>query len=375
MVDGGLQWSESPMSRFRATVDAVEAYIPGEQPAPDERVVKLNTNENPYPPSPRAIAALQSVDTDDLRRYPHPLAEQFRESAAEVLDIDPAWILVGNGSDDLLTMLMRAVAGAGRAVAYPIPTYVLYRTLATIQEAPVVEIPFDDAYALPVEALARADAALTLVANPNSPSGTCAAAEQLADLASRLDGVLAIDEAYVAFADTHALELVQRFDRLIVLRTLSKSHSLAGLRLGFGVANPALLAGLAKVKDSYNVDAVAARVGAAAMRDTAHTRANVDRIRQSRAHLSERLRALGFRIWPSQANFLLAQPPGGAAQRLYEALKSRHILVRYFDAPGLADKLRITVGTDDQNAELTCALETLTRASEDNESGTRTPIE
>jgi len=354
------------MTHFRPTIDAIEAYVPGEQPAPGTCVVKLNTNENPYPPSPLAIAALKNVNPDDLRRYPHPFAEQFRKSAAEVLDIDPAWILVGNGSDDLLTMLIRSITGTNRAVAFPVPTYVLYRTLGMIQEAPVVEIPFDDAYTLPVDALVQTNAALTLIANPNSPSGTCASTVQLADLASRLDGVLAIDEAYVAFADTDALELVQRFDRMIVLRTLSKSHSLAGLRLGFGVANPTLLAGLTKVKDSYNVDAVAAHVGAAAIRDTKHTSVNINRIRQSRTQMSERLQALGFRVWPSQANFLLVQPPGNAAQQLYKALKSRGILVRYFNVPGLTDKLRITIGTDDQNAELTRSLKTLMSSSDDN---------
>ena len=270
--------------------------------------------------------------------------------------MEPGWILVGNGSDDLLTMLMRAVAGPGRAVAYPVPTYVLYRTLAAIQEAPVVEVPFDEAYALPVRELAEASAALTLVANPNSPSGTCATIDRLADLAARLEGVLVVDEAYVEFADATALELARRFERVIVLRTLSKSHSLAGLRLGFGIANPNLVRGLAKVKDSYNVDAVAARVGASAIRDTAHTRGNVARIRRSRVWLANRLTALGFHVWPSHANFVLARPPSGDARALYAALKQRGILVRYFDEVGLTDKMRISVGTDAQNAALANAL-------------------
>ena len=348
------------MSLFRPAIEALTGYVPGEQPN-QASVVKLNTNESAYPPSPRALEALRAVDADMLRRYPHPAADEFRRSAAAVLDVDPGWILAGNGSDDLLTMLMRAVADPGRAVAYPTPTYVLYRTLAAMQEAPVIEAPFDDAYTLPVDALVRARAALTIVANPNSPSGTAASPDALETLAARLEGVLVIDEAYVEFADRSALDLVRRSDRVVVLRTLSKSHGLAGLRLGFAVAQPRLLAGLAGVKDSYNVDAVAARVGAAAIRDVDYTRDTVARIRDARQRLTASLAALGFRVWPSQANFVLARPPDGGARPLYDGLRSRAILVRYFDEPRLADALRITVGTEAQNAHLIAALAALMR--------------
>ena len=346
------------MSLFRPAIDALDGYVPGEQPVQAD-VVKLNTNENAYPPSPLALEALRTVDADVLRRYPHPAADEFRRSAARVLGVEPGWILAGNGSDDLLTMLMRAVAAPDRAVAYPVPTYVLYRTLAAMQEAPVSEVPFGDDYALPVEPLVRAGAALTIVANPNSPSGTAAPLDALENLAARLDGVLVVDEAYAEFADRSALDLVRSLDRVVVLRTLSKSHGLAGLRLGFAIARPRLLAGLAKVKDSYNVDAVAARVGAAAIRDVDYTRGTVARIRESRRQLSASLVGLGFRVWPSQANFVLARPPDGGARRLYEGLRSRGILVRYFDEPRLADALRITVGTEAQNALLTAALAAL----------------
>ena len=199
------------MSYLRPIIDQLNAYEPGEQPPPGSDVIKLNTNENPYPPSDTAIKALRMVNPDRLRLYPQPLADEFRQSAARVLKVDPEWILVGNGSDDLLTMLFRSMADTERSVAYPVPTYVLYRTLAEIQDTPVVEVPFDDDYALPVDTLARAGASLTLIANPNSPSGTRAPNTALAELAARVPGVLAIDEAYVAFAAETALELVQRF--------------------------------------------------------------------------------------------------------------------------------------------------------------------
>ncbi|MDP7637674.1 MAG: histidinol-phosphate transaminase [Phycisphaerae bacterium] len=344
------------MSYFRDNIDSLSPYVPGEQPGADEKVIKLNTNENPYPPSPAAMEVVRRLAGDLLRRYPNPCAREFRAAAAHVLGFDEPWILPGNGSDELLTMLMRSTAGVGRPAAYPVPTYVLYRTLAEIQEAETIEVPFDEEYNLPAGELAEAGAALTLVASPNSPSGTLAPNDQLADLANHLSGILVIDEAYVDFADSSALDLARSCDNVVVLRTLSKGYSLAGLRLGFAVANPALLEGLSKVKDSYNVDAVAAAAGAAAIRDRAHFRANIDRVKASRNKLSADLLAMGFQVWPSQANFLLARPPGGDAQRLYEDLKGRGILVRYFKQPRLDDKLRITVGHDQDNAALIAAL-------------------
>lgn len=344
---------------FRPAVARLEPYTPGRQPAPGARVVKLNTNENPYPPSPAAQAALASLDVDGLRRYPDPMAATFQQAVAETLGVAADWVLAGNGSDDLLTMLFRAVAGPGRAVAYPSPTYVLYRTLSAMQEAPVIEAPFDADYRFPVDALITADAALTLVANPNSPSGTLVQLDDLDRLAAGLDGLLVVDEAYVAFASSDALPLIRSHDNVLVLRTLSKSHGLAGLRLGFAVGQPDVLAGLTKVKDSYNVDAVAMTVGASALRDTVYTAEVVAKIIATRTHLVAALEQRGFRVWPSQANFVLARPVDGDARRLHAGLDARGVLVRYFDEPGLDDCLRITVGTDEEQARLLDALSEL----------------
>ena len=344
------------MSRFRKNVENLHPYVPGEQPAADADVVKLNTNENPYPPSPRAVEALQLIQSDLLRRYPQPLADVFRDAVGNTLNFDPSWVLAGNGSDDLLTQLIRAVVEPGRPVAYPTPTYVLYRTLAEIQDAPTEEAPYDDDYNLPVDALSQIDAPLTIVASPNSPSGTATTIKELEDLASRLQGVLAIDEAYVGFSNSSAIELTRQSSRIIVLRTLSKSHGLAGLRLGFAIAQPSLLSGLAKIKDSYNVDAVAAYVGAAAIQDVAYAQDIARRIIVSRNKLVAAITTLGFHVWPSQANFILVRHPHAEAHQLYEALKAQGILVRYFAEPQLTDTLRITVGTDDQNERLVKAL-------------------
>ena len=341
------------MPYFRDNIDAMAAYVPGEQPAREEQVVKLNTNENPYPPSPAAMAVLSAVTADDLRRYPDPMARSACAALADVLGVPIENILPGNGSDDLIMMLARACAGGQRAVACPTPTFQFYRTQALIEDAKIVEVPFDDEFRLPLAGLAEADAAVTFVASPDSPTAGTATADQLDELASQLNGVLVIDEAYVDFADGSALNLIDKHQNVIVLRTLSKGYSLAGLRLGFGLAQPALLAGLAKTKAIYTIDAVAAAVGAAAIRDQDHKNANAERVKASRRRLIDGLEALEFRVWPTQANFVLARPPGGRAARLYTDLKDRRILVRYFSQnERLADKMRITVGTDEQNQAL-----------------------
>jgi len=344
------------MTYFRPNINAMSGYQPGEQPDAAVKVIKLNTNENPYPPSPKALTVLQELEGELLRRYPDPMANAFREAASQALDVPADWVLAGNGSDDLLTMVVRACTDPGRPVVYPMPTYVLYRTLAQIQDATIQEVPYPDDYQLPLEALIAANGAVTFIASPNSPSGTAIPLEILDKLASQLSGVLVIDEAYVDFAEATALPLVQKYDNVLVLRTLSKGYSLAGLRLGFGIANPALLAGLIKVKDSYNVDAIACRVGAAAIADQGHKIANAEQIKQSRTQLAQDLQRLNFRVWPSEANFLLVQPQEQAAAELYQALKARGILVRYFQQPRLQDKLRITVGTPEQNQALVEAL-------------------
>jgi histidinol-phosphate aminotransferase len=239
------------------------------------------------------------------------------------------------------------------------PTYSLYVTLAEMQDAATVEVPYDEDFKLPVEGLLAAQADLTFICTPNNPSATVAPVGDLERLAAGLKGVLVIDEAYTDFADENAMRLVLRHENVIVLRTLSKGYSLAGLRMGFGVARPELLDGLIKIKDSYNVDAVALRLAAAAMRDQAWMKANAERIKSDRSKLSKALEQMKFKLWPSQANFILARPSRGDARYLYFELRDRGILVRYWDRPRLDDKIRITVGTEEQNQVLIGALKEL----------------
>lgn len=333
------------MSFFRPNIDKMSAYTPGEQPQ-EKGFIKLNTNESPYPPSAKVLRAARAAANADLRLYPDPMAGAVRRKAAEVFGTRPERVLVGNGSDDLLTMLFRAAAGPGRTVAWPTPTYSLYKTLAEIENAVVRAVPFEEDFSLP-KGLFRKGAALTIVANPNSPSGTVVGNAALSRLARAIDGLLVVDEAYVDFAEDNALRLVEKHRNVVVLRTFSKSFSLCGVRLGFAVAREEIIEGLTKVKDSYNVNRFAIAAGVAALGDIATMRANARRIMSTRDRLTAALEVLAWHVYPSRSNFVFARVSGTqSARQVYQELKRRKILVRYFDAPGLDDGLRITIGSD-----------------------------
>jgi histidinol-phosphate aminotransferase len=339
---------------FRDNVERAAGYTPGFQPQALE-VVKLNTNENPYPPSPQVMKTLAGIRPEQLRRYPDPLGNAFREAAAALNGVAPENIMCGNGGDDLLSIAVRAFCDEGRPLAYPTPTYSLYPVLAKLENCRAIEMPFDKGFRLPA-GLATAGAALTIVCNPNAPTGSIIAVEELALLAEALAGVLLIDEAYVDFAEQNCTSLVRRFDNVVVLRSLSKGYSLAGLRFGYAIARKELIDGLIKVKDSYNVDAVAVALATAAIEDQAYFRENVEKVKKERRVVTERLRALGFTVPDSSTNFVMARTKNGSAAPLHEQLAQRNIFVRYWNVPGLEDKLRISIGTPEQNEKLITAL-------------------
>ncbi|OHB59594.1 MAG: histidinol-phosphate transaminase [Planctomycetes bacterium RBG_13_44_8b] len=344
------------MGYFRENIDKMIGYEPGFQPS-DANVVKLNTNENPYPPSEKVTEAIQNTTAHHLRKYPQPTADTFRQAAAKVLNVKPENIICTNGGDDLLKITMRAFCDANHAVAYPTPTYSLYPVLAQIQNCPFIEIPFDEEFNLPGR-LASIGAALIIVCNPNAPSGTFIPKKEIIQLAKELEGksVLLIDEAYVDFAEDNCLELAGKFDNVIILRSMSKGYSLAGMRFGFGVANEDLIKGLLKVKDSYNVNAVSIAAATAALEDRQYFKNNIQKIKIDRQILTEELTKLGFAVLASYANFVLAKPAKMRAIEVYEKLKERNIYVRYWAYPDIKDKLRITVGTSEQNQILIKAL-------------------
>jgi histidinol-phosphate aminotransferase len=351
---------EQTMSYFRDNIEKAKGYEPGFQPRQAD-VVKLNTNENPYPPSPLVMKAISEITPEQLRRYPDPMGNAFREAAAGINGVEPEWIMCCNGGDDLLRIAFTAFCDRRRPVAYPVPTYSLYPVLANIQNCRAIEVPFDKEFNLPAR-LARARAALTIVCNPNAPSGTIISAGELGSLASEIKGVLLIDEAYVDFAERNCVELVKQFENVIILRSLSKGYSLAGLRFGYAIARPEMTEGLLKVKDSYNVDAIAIAAATAAIKDREYFKQNIEKVKLDRKQLTDQLKELGFELPESSSNFVFAEHPSTSsgqaskAQDIYDKLVQRNIYVRYWDKVGIDNKLRITVGTKEQNDILLAAL-------------------
>lgn len=376
------------MAYERDNIRRLAPYVPGEQPA-DAGVVKLNTNENPYPPPPEVMQAVARVTADQLRRYPPPRAQRFRETAARVHGLESSRVIATRGGDELLrlavTVFCEAARGpiSGGGLGETDPTYSLYDVLAGIHDTPAMRVPLDDGWAVPddfADRLNAADARLALLVNPHAPSGRLEPLDKLEALAREFKGVLLIDEAYVDFADANdggaiaLLDPARGLDNVLLLRTLSKGYSLAGLRFGYGLGHPRLIEALDKARDSYNTDALAQAAAVAALENQPAARESWQKVIAERTRLTAALRTRGFTVPDSQSNFILATPPKpgpsedegpdpAAAASLYRALADRRIFVRYFDHPRLHDKLRITVGTPDQSDALLGALDDLTHPS------------
>jgi histidinol-phosphate aminotransferase len=348
---------------LRPAVRAMPGYTPGEQISD---LVKLNTNEGAFPPSPRVMATLAAIADDTLRLYPDPVSARLRAAAAARFGVGADQILAGNGSDDCLTILYRGFLEPGERIACPWPTYGLYDTLAALQGAELVRIPFRQngrRWELP-PALGNQRAKMIILANPNNPSGTLVPVDELRRLCDAApSAVVVVDEAYVDFAlgaglDASLLPYLALHPNLVVLRTMSKSYSLAGARLGLLFAAAPLVAELVKVKDSYNVNAITQAVGVAALEDRSYHEDCLRRTLDQRARLERELAALGW-SWPeSAANFLLVEI-GERAEQIYGALKGDGLLVRWWRAPELRTKIRISVGNPDENDHLLAALRRL----------------
>ncbi len=341
----------------RPCIAAIQGYVPGEQPR-GRTFVKLNTNENPYPPSAKTIEAAKAFDLERLRLYSEPSAIAVRQAAARRTGLSPDEVICGNGSDDLLTIAVRTFVDQNGALACTDPSYSLYPVLADLQGARVNRIELDDQFQLPEDAVRQAgDATLLLLARPNAPTGNSFPKETIVRLCEQFHGIVWIDEAYADFANDNCLDLVKRFDNVVVSRTLSKSYSLAGLRLGIAFANTALVFEMNKVKDSYNVDMFAQTVAAAALDDSDSMRENVRRIRQTRDWLAGELARLASTVHPSETNFLFVRPPV-PADHMFAALREHGFLVRYFNLPRVSDYIRITIGTrEDMEAFLSAYKE------------------
>ncbi|HKP63460.1 MAG TPA: histidinol-phosphate transaminase [Polyangiales bacterium] len=359
------------MAYERASIQRMTGYVPGKQPTTAD-TIKLNTNENPYPPAPEVMRALLEVPADVLRRYPEPLADAFREIAAEVHGVAREQIVAVNGGDELLRLAVTTFVEPGTPIGVLEPSYSLYPVLAEIHGSPLVRVPAGSGspalrggstedFSVPADFAARLNSErvnLAMLVNPHAPSGTLVSRSQISAIARELRGVLLVDEAYVDFADPELghdlLPLLAEHDNLLFLRTLSKGYSLAGLRFGYGIGRAELIAPmLEKTRDSYNVDVVAQRLAAAALHSRGYAVETWKSVRQERARLVDALAALGLRVLPSQSNFLLAYVPAGAsASQLRDRLEAGGLLVRHFAQDRLHDALRITVGTPEQNDRL-----------------------
>lgn len=353
------------MNYFRPNIQKMAGYTPGEQPQGASKFIKLNTNENPYMCSAKVKAAIGRVCQAGLQKYPDPMATAFRQQACELLkkelpEITPDWILCGNGSDDILTIVTRSYVDSGDVLRFPNPSYILYKSLAEIQGAGVDIVNFQNDWSLGKEFASPKDRLkLAFLANPNSPSGTVIPPAAVEELANALPCPLLVDEAYADFAESNCLSLVAQNEKVLVSRTLSKSFALAGLRFGYLVAQPHVISELVKVKDSYNCDALSIAGATAAIEDQAWFMETRAAILNTRSRLLASLRELGFTCVDSQANFIWCEHSAKSSQQLYLDLKQAGVLVRYMNYPDWGDGLRITAGSDEQIDAFLAILQSL----------------
>ena len=339
------------MSRFWSDIThELTPYVPGEQPQ-HQRLVKLNTNECPYPPSPRVLDAIAGVDGDALRRYPDPSSLALRQAIADCYGLTPEQVFVGNGSDEVLAHLFQGLLRHEAPLLFPDISYSFYPVWCGLYRVAFRQVPLHADFTVDVDEY-RAGKGAIIIPNPNAPTGIAldlAAIERLLD--HNPDAVVVIDEAYIDYGGDSAASLVPRYDNLVVVQTLSKSRSLAGLRVGYALAQAQLIEGLTRIKDSFNsypLDVVAQRAARAAFEDVAYFDACRRKVMATRERVSTALAGMGFDVLPSAANFLFARHPGQSAAALFQGLREEGGIVRHWDKPRIADYLRISVGTDEE---------------------------
>lgn len=341
------------MRAWEKNVRKVVPYVPGEQPK-HRTMIKLNTNENPYPPAPGVAKALREMDTDALRRYPDPAAEMLVDSLAERYHLSPEQIFVGVGSDDVLAMCFLTFFNSARPILFPDITYSFYDVWADVFRIPYECQPLNEEFEIVKEDYYKANGGV-IFPNPNAPTGVCQSLADVEDIiAHNQDVIVIVDEAYIDFGSTSALELIDKYDNLLVVQTFSKSRSLAGMRVGYAMGNKTLIKYLNDVKysfNSYTMNAPTLAAAVEAVKDEAYFRETTEKIIRTRERVKEELRELGFRFQDSKANFLFITHPEFAARELFEALKIKKIYVRYFNKPRIDNYLRVTIGTDEEMDE------------------------
>ncbi|MEE4254032.1 MAG: histidinol-phosphate transaminase [Desulfuromusa sp.] len=348
------------MLPLRKNIAEMARYVPGFQPE-EPGWIKLNTNENPYPPSPKVVEAIQAElvnGGENLRKYPDAGSKEARRIAAELYGVDPSWVIMANGSDELLNNLIRAFADAGDDIGFVHPSYSYYSTLADIQGANVTTFGLTDDVKIadfPGKYLGK----IFFLTSPNAPLGLGFDNDYISELAERCTGVLVVDEAYVDFTDKSAMELVKKYENVVVTRTFSKSYSLAGMRLGLAVARPEVISALDKIRDHYHLDRLALVAATAALQDQAYLQSTIARICETRDWFSAELRQLGYQVHPSQANYIFAEARDADGKQVYDALFAHKILVRYFSDPILSHGIRISIGTREEMEKTLAVLSEL----------------
>ncbi len=347
---------KTPDNYIKASVRAMAGYVPGEQPdSPD--VIKLNTNENPYPPAPGVQAVLQNFASETLRRYPNPSCDGLRRQIAELHGVHTDNVIIGNGSDEILALCTRAFVEDDQKIGFFDPSYSLYPVLSEIRDVRTVPSPLGHRFEW--QDPDTEGCAMFMLANPNAPSGLSVSCEHVRGFVTSFDGVVIVDEAYAGFADEDCIALARDCDNVLVVRTLSKTHSLAGIRLGYAVGHADLIGALMTIKDSYNVNALTQAVAEASLADGAYLQRTVEQVKATRARLAAALENMAFDVIPSQANFLFARPTHMPAKALFDALKARNIFVRYFSGADVNAYVRISIGTDSEIDALLAALQAI----------------
>ncbi|RYL92172.1 histidinol-phosphate transaminase [Sporolactobacillus sp. THM19-2] len=350
------------MSKYwNERVQRLEPYVPGEQPK-DKKYVKLNTNENPYPPSPKVIRAIKEAADDRLRLYPDPEAEQLRAALADHYHLSPAHVFIGNGSDEVLAFSFMSFFSPEKPVMFADITYSFYKVYADLCALRPEIIPLDEAFRIPVQDFCRPGGGV-VIPNPNAPTGRGITTESIRKiLEADPDRVVIIDEAYVNFGGTSVVPLVKEYPNLLVVQTLSKFCALAGIRVGFAFGSPELIDGLNRLKNSinsYTIDRLALTGARAAVEDLSYSRHMAERVITTREQAERSLRELGFQIIPSESNFIFITHPDYEAEQLFNQLKQKGILVRYFHQPRISNYLRVTIGTDNEMNQLIAAMKKL----------------
>lgn len=343
-------------------IQELHAYVPGEQPQ-GGGWVKLNTNENPYPASPKVAAAIEG-EMDKLRLYPEPISTNLRASIGERFGMSAAHVIIGNGSDNILDLITRCFAGDPGA-AHTVPSYSLYPVVAGMSGKDLIDVPFERSMQLDVDAVREANAPVFFLTNPNAPTGVAFPLSDIEAILEATDGLLVVDEAYVDFGGESSIALLKDYENLIVVRTFSKSYSLAGMRVGFALASPAIIDVLDRVRDAYNLDRVAQAAAQAAFEDVDYFEEQRQKVIATRESTREKLDAYGWFTYPSATNFLFTEPKNGAgessadvAKELFEHLKSEKVLVRYFPShPLTCSFIRVSVGTDTEMEAFLKAVE------------------